>query len=113
MKDYHSLKDLILCGQLKWRIPAEIREHLYDWGKIASSSKLIAGVDNYKVIHRTACKPNDSSEIKRKLKGQNSNPLDLAVNKKSGNKSNRGKASVLETKRKKFRQFEQIGQAML
>ncbi|GFX95602.1 retrovirus-related Pol polyprotein from transposon 17.6 [Trichonephila clavipes] len=50
VKDFDSLKDLVLTDQLKKRVAKEIKGHFVDiWGDIKSSSELVQKLDDYEV----------------------------------------------------------------
>ncbi|GFW79568.1 retrovirus-related Pol polyprotein from transposon 297 [Trichonephila clavipes] len=51
VKDFNSLKDLVLTDQLKKRVAKEVKEHFVDiWGDIKSSSELVQKLDDYEVV---------------------------------------------------------------
>ncbi|GFS88072.1 transposon Tf2-6 polyprotein [Trichonephila clavipes] len=51
VKDFNSLKDLVLTDQLKKRVAKEVKEHFVDiWGDIKSSSDLVQKLDDYEVV---------------------------------------------------------------
>ncbi|GFU72012.1 retrovirus-related Pol polyprotein from transposon 297 [Trichonephila clavipes] len=50
VKDFNSLKDLVLTDKLKKRVAKEVKEHFVDiWGDIKSSSELVQKLDDYEV----------------------------------------------------------------
>ncbi|GFV01577.1 tyrosine-protein kinase transmembrane receptor Ror2 [Trichonephila clavipes] len=50
VKDFNSLKDLVLTDQLKKRVSKEVKEHFVDiWGDIKSSSELVQKLDDYEI----------------------------------------------------------------
>ncbi|GFY17301.1 retrovirus-related Pol polyprotein from transposon 297 [Trichonephila clavipes] len=50
VKDFNSLKDLVLTDQLKKRVAMEVKEHFVDiWGDIKSSPELVQKLDDYEV----------------------------------------------------------------
>ncbi|GFU46129.1 transposon Tf2-6 polyprotein [Trichonephila clavipes] len=50
VKDFSSLKDLVLTDQLKKRVSKEVKEHFVDtWGDIKNSSELVQKLDDYEI----------------------------------------------------------------
>ncbi|XP_055942030.1 uncharacterized protein LOC129972075 [Argiope bruennichi] len=55
VKDFESLKDLMVVDQIKRRVGNEVREHFVDtWTKISSSSKLADLLDDYDSVRRSS-----------------------------------------------------------
>jgi len=54
VKDFQSLKNLILTEQVKKRVPPEIREHFLDsWEECREASELANKLDHYESVRRT------------------------------------------------------------
>ncbi|GFX87988.1 SCAN box domain-containing protein [Trichonephila clavipes] len=54
VKTFEQLKDLLLTEQLKYRIPAEVREHfLDDWIKLKTPYELAEKLDEYESIKQS------------------------------------------------------------
>ncbi|GFW36346.1 retrovirus-related Pol polyprotein from transposon opus [Trichonephila clavipes] len=59
VRDFKSLKDLIITDQLKTRVPGEIREHFVDeWAKFYEPSVLSDKLDGYENIRSSVKKTN-------------------------------------------------------
>lgn len=72
LMDYDFLKDLILCDQLKIKMPAEMRENVLDnRGKIASSSILVERAEEFEYVRKITRKPASISENIGKSKTPN------------------------------------------
>ncbi|GFW35849.1 retrovirus-related Pol polyprotein from transposon opus [Trichonephila clavipes] len=57
VRDFKSLKDLIITDQLKKRVPGEIREHFVDeWAKFYESSVLADKLDGYESVRSSVKK---------------------------------------------------------
>ncbi|GFU62784.1 SCAN box domain-containing protein [Trichonephila clavipes] len=54
VKTFKQLKDLFITGQLKYRVPAEVREHfLDDWIKLKTPYELTEKLDEYESIKQS------------------------------------------------------------
>ncbi|GFY18521.1 SCAN box domain-containing protein [Trichonephila clavipes] len=54
VKTFEQLKDLLITEQLKYRVPAEVREHfLYDWIKLKTPYELAEKLDEYESIKQS------------------------------------------------------------
>ncbi|GFV48936.1 retrovirus-related Pol polyprotein from transposon opus [Trichonephila clavipes] len=66
VKDFNSLKDLVLTDQLKKRVAKKIKEHFVDiWGDIKISSELVQKLDDYKVARGKTSKHKVLPDVKR------------------------------------------------
>ncbi|GFU57520.1 retrovirus-related Pol polyprotein from transposon opus [Trichonephila clavipes] len=63
VRDFKSLKDLIITDQLKKRVPGEIREHFVDeWAKFYEPSVLADKLDGYESV-RSSVKKTSQTEM--------------------------------------------------
>ncbi|GFS65533.1 SCAN box domain-containing protein [Trichonephila clavipes] len=54
VKTFEQLKDLLITEQLKYHVPAEVREHfLYDWIKLKTPYELAENLDEYESIKQS------------------------------------------------------------
>ncbi|GFV28676.1 retrovirus-related Pol polyprotein from transposon 297 [Trichonephila clavipes] len=63
VKDFNSLKDLVLTDQLKKRVAKEVKEHFVDiWGDIKISSELVQKLDDYEVARERRIRQRKNQE---------------------------------------------------
>ncbi|GFU80974.1 retrovirus-related Pol polyprotein from transposon 412 [Trichonephila clavipes] len=53
VKTFEQLKDLLITEQLKYRVPAEVREHFLDWIKLKTPYELAEKLDEYESIKQS------------------------------------------------------------
>ncbi|XP_055932090.1 uncharacterized protein LOC129962368 [Argiope bruennichi] len=86
VKDFESLKDLMVVDQIKRRVGNEVREHLVDtWTKIWSSSKLADLLDDYDGVRRNSKTGHIPSNDRKRTNGNFEKKTPIAHDKNAVN----------------------------